>query len=1014
MKPIKLTLSAFGPFAKTEVVDFSLLGTSPLFLINGPTGAGKSSILDAICYALYGETTGSERTGDQMRCDYAEATLLTSVVFEFELSGHVYCIERSPDQEVPKQRGEGTTKRTHSAVLTKLSDQSLIANKPKPVATAIQELVGLDVKQFRQVMVLPQGKFRELLTASSKEREQIFGQLFQTHIYSSIERTLFDKAASIRKAKDEFDNQIKGALEVAGLDSEQQLLDQEQAQTPQLNELKIQLTRVEVELADKRKQYDLATTQDRKFKERDDVQRAMNEHEQNKMGDVLNKQKLAAYQSATKLRAAFEQKSKLVKDNNELELRLDVGAKKIAQANELSILAQKALEETQQKHLASKVLDEELYQLKGYMVNVQQLEQQRIEQDKTANALVTFTDDTNASKLQLQSLINGYEQAKEHQIQSEKSVATLNEKRLSLAALQSKRQSIGQLNQLVQQVSQMAPQHRAIQAQIREVTVDHKASEQQRIQAEIDWHSGQAYLLSKTLESGKACPVCGSETHPNRAEPNGNEVTVDMVDGYRQQEQALKQRLDALVIECNRINNELSQLQQRQQDMLSELAIDSSAVDTVSQQLTQDIGTLESDIAQLSQINLEAISAQVATAHKRVTDTQLQVEQKIQQLEQLATTLGGLKAVTEKLESQNASPYKTIAELSGRQRVVETERLQLDKRLESAREKAKETTDLLTRYTAHFETLTLQSAQLQQERKVSEAQWQVSLKDSEFEREQSFLDALLVESVVETLENDIRTYERRSTQLSERFKILSDELHGHPRPTIEAFTDAVKQAEAGYHQALQQVQNTQSVLDNILKVKRILVALHAQNDALEQEYKVVGTLSDVANGRTGSKVSLHRFVLGVLLDDVLIQASQRLRLMSKGRYDLKRKEVRSKGNAGSGLDLIVEDAYTGKWRDVATLSGGESFMAALSLALGLSDVVQSYSGGIRLDTLFIDEGFGSLDPESLDLAIQTLIELQQSGRTIGIISHVSELKEQMPLRLDVHASRVGSTVSLVN
>ncbi|GAL28611.1 exonuclease SbcC [Vibrio variabilis] len=151
-----------------------------------------------------------------------------------------------------------------------------------------------------------------------------------------------------------------------------------------------------------------------------------------------------------------------------------------------------------------------------------------------------------------------------------------------------------------------------------------------------------------------------------------------------------------------------------------------------------------------------------------------------------------------------------------------------------------------------------------------------------------------------------------------------------------------------------------------------------------------------------------------MLDDVLIQASQRLRLMSKGRYDLKRKEARTKGNAGSGLDLIVEDAYTGKWRDVATLSGGESFMAALSLALGLSDVVQSYSGGIRLDTLFIDEGFGSLDPESLDLAVQTLVELQQSGRTIGIISHVSELKEQMPLRLDVHASRVGSTVSLVN
>ncbi|MGF1748378.1 SMC family ATPase [Vibrio cionasavignyae] len=1014
MKPIKLTLSAFGPFAKTEVIDFSLLGTSPLFLINGPTGAGKSSILDAICYALYGETTGSERTGDQMRCDYAEATLLTSVVFEFELSGHVYCIERSPDQEVPKQRGEGTTKRTHSAVLTKLTDQSLIANKPKQVATAIHELVGLDVKQFRQVMVLPQGKFRELLTASSKERELIFGQLFQTHIYSNIERTLFDKAASIRKAKDEFDNQIKGALEVAGLESEQQLLDQEQAQLPQLNELKVQLTGVEAQLADKRKQCDLATTQERKFKERDDVQLAIHEHEQNKTADVLNRKQVAAYHSATKLRAVFEQRSKLAKDSNELEQRLDVGAKKIAQANELSVLAKKALEESQQKHLVSKVLDEELYQLKGYMVNVQQLEQQRIEQDKTATALTTLTDDVNASKLQLQNLLNGYEQAKEHQILSEKSLATLNEKRLSLDALQSKQQSIGQLNQLVQQVSQMTPKHHAIQAQITEVTAEHKKAEQQRIRAEIDWHSGQAYLLSKTLESGKPCPVCGSETHPNQAEPNGNEVTADMVDGYRQKEQARKNQLDALVIECNRIESELSQLQQRQQDMIVRFAIDLSTVNTVSQQLAHDISTLESNIAQLNQTNLDAISAQVATAHKRYTETQTQVEQKLQQLEQLTTTIGGLKAVTEKLESQNASPYKTLAELTGRQQTVETERRQLDAMLEAARAKATETTDLLTRYTAHFDTLTTQSTQLQQECKVSEAQWQASLQGSEFEHEQAFLDALVTEPVLDQLESDIRAYERRTTQLTERLTLLSDELQGNQRLDIMVFSDAVKQAEASYQLTLQQVQSAQSQLDNILKVKRILTTLHAQNDALEQEYKVVGTLSDVANGRTGSKVSLHRFVLGVLLDDVLIQASQRLRLMSKGRYDLKRKEVRSKGNAGSGLDLIVEDAYTGKWRDVATLSGGESFMAALSLALGLSDVVQSYSGGIRLDTLFIDEGFGSLDPESLDLAIQTLIELQQSGRTIGIISHVSELKEQMPLRLDVHASRVGSTVSLVN
>ena len=182
---------------------------------------------------------------------------------------------------------------------------------------------------------------------------------------------------------------------------------------------------------------------------------------------------------------------------------------------------------------------------------------------------------------------------------------------------------------------------------------------------------------------------------------------------------------------------------------------------------------------------------------------------------------------------------------------------------------------------------------------------------------------------------------------------------------------------------------------------------------LEAEYGVYGTLSDVANGQTGNKISLQRFVLSVLLDDVLIEASQRLHIMSKGRYLLVRKEERAKYNRASGLELEVEDSYTGKTRSVATLSGGESFMAALSLALGLSDVVQAYAGGIRLDTLFIDEGFGSLDQESLDLALKTLIDLQSSGRMIGIISHVSELREQMGLRIDVQTSLVGSRIVVV-
>ena len=204
-----------------------------------------------------------------------------------------------------------------------------------------------------------------------------------------------------------------------------------------------------------------------------------------------------------------------------------------------------------------------------------------------------------------------------------------------------------------------------------------------------------------------------------------------------------------------------------------------------------------------------------------------------------------------------------------------------------------------------------------------------------------------------------------------------------------------------------------SRVKQLKSVTKKLKQAHTTNKELESRYAIYGVLSDVANGRTSNKISLQRFVLSVLLDDVLIQASQRLSLMSKGRYQLLRRQTSSDNRKVSGLELDIEDAYTGKSRSVSTLSGGESFMAALSLALGLSDVVQAYAGGIKLDTLFIDEGFGSLDQESLDLAIRTLVDLQATGRMIGIISHVTELKEQMALRLDVISSKTGSHVNII-
>ena len=285
---------------------------------------------------------------------------------------------------------------------------------------------------------------------------------------------------------------------------------------------------------------------------------------------------------------------------------------------------------------------------------------------------------------------------------------------------------------------------------------------------------------------------------------------------------------------------------------------------------------------------------------------------------------------------------------------------------------------------------------------------------SEFTDDTDYLQALLNDASKLEFETRVQQYQQQSDQLQGRLTQLEHDLEGHESIAIGPLQLELSEASAIKQQIEATLVNSEGRYKQLCELEQKLEASRCESERLDERYAVLGTLSDIAGGQNSKKISLQRFVLSVLLDDVLVQASQRLQLMSQGRYQLIRKEERAKGNKASGLELEVEDAYTGKTRPVATLSGGESFMAALSMALGLSDVVQAYSGGIKLDTLFIDEGFGSLDQESLELALRTLIDLQASGRTIGIISHVTELKEQMAQRIDVESSRQGSKVNVIN
>ncbi|EIU7853277.1 SMC family ATPase [Vibrio parahaemolyticus] len=1010
MKPIKLTMQAFGPFAKTETIDFEKLGSNALFLINGPTGSGKTSILDAICFALYGETTSNERQGIQMRCDLASPQLLTEVTLDFSLHGKVYRVTRAPEQEAPKARGEGLTVRKHTASLYELGEtEKLITSKTTQVKTEITNIIGLNETQFRQVMVLPQGKFRELLLATSKEREEIFGQLFETDIYKKIEYALKDKASSISKAKDEFDNQIRGALQVAGVTSEAELTEQRETLSVQFasaqkreQESLAQLNAVKTEIQK-------AETLSNEFKKREQAEAALHLHLQQTETISAHQLQLDNAKKASRIELPYIKLQNAAQQVQDLNQKVAVLSQDLKVADDVLKTKEQAFQQAKEQANRVPRLTEQQYQLesmKGKLVEKVELDsaiaaglQQKSEFEETLKKYIVFREKLTQDALQAQKVL---EQARIDVA----SIGSVDAEIKQQQRLMSDLQKLGNLNQ---ELSKLDVLTSSKQASVTQAKSYYENLQREADALELSWHNAQAAVLALRLQTGEQCPVCGSTEHPQPAQFVGDEVTKEQVQQARHKEREAQITLNQLSNQLEQHNIAIAQYTQQIEQMVSELGqnanLELQALQASIHQLNERLQHLNAmNIAQLEQ-SVNELNQRCLVGEGKINDLQNQmaanestIKANRQQLAKLTASLGDKYTSLEQLENDLTQIHKQIVELNNG---LESAQVQLQKAV-----LAKSNVD--SRLTTHQQWLLEANSRLED----AKTEWESALKTSAFADEAHFLQSKVSEQQTQTWQQEIDNFKQTQIQLEQTLADLNQALKAVDKPNLEALNVSLSTAQNSYLEIRNQLDSTRSLFEGLEKVRNEISNLHDKNRKLEEEYKVFGTLYDVASGKTGSRISLHRFVLGVLLDDVLIQASQRLSLMSKGRYILARKTEGFKGAAGRGLDLVVEDGYTGKMRDVATLSGGESFMAALALALGLSDVVQSYSGGIRLDTLFIDEGFGSLDPESLDLAIQTLVDLQQTGRMIGVISHVSELKEQMALRIDVEPSRFGSTVSV--
>ena len=1019
MKPIKLSIQAFGPFAGIEEIDFSKLGNNPLFLINGPTGAGKSSILDAICFALYGQTTGAERDATQMRCDHSVLSLLTEVSLEFMLGSKHYRIRRAPTQERAKSRGDGTTTQQAEAQLWEIDGSQqgrLIVSKSVTDANdEIKQLIGLGVEQFRQVMVLPQGKFRELLMADSKEREIIFSQLFETQIYKRIENKLKDKAAGIRQAVDRHQSEVRGILQAAEVSSELELDQELEDLKPQLAEAKTQKDFAEEQLKAMQRDHDKAVALNKRFDEL----------------DLKTKELTIKAQQANEIDA----KQSLLNQASKAQGIYHFYATELAEHKKLSTVRQqhndseKKLVSIKQSHVQAlenfekaETSASELDKLKTEQSELQRYERQNAELTSARAKLKLKLNQATNSKAKLDAK-NKELKLLEHEL-SEKTeliasysseLEQLPEKQQALTTIADKLTERKELDNIEHNIQAISGKKLHAEKLTEAKTYEFDLAKRSADKTELAWHSGQAALLAKELSDNQPCPVCGSKEHPEPATANqlGKLTTKQQVDESRQLEAQARDTLQASKDALAQIESQLELLVS--QHASSDKRLGESAKLTL-EALAQEQHTIKAQVDALNTIKLNKIALDL-----RVSDIK-RIQQESQQLlssleaQAASDNIEAIESRTsvEQLEAQVPETYREPGALDKAIQALASKIDQLTQQLRNAANTLKEQQSALDQALSTEKALATQVNEQENLSLTASADWQTALSNSAFENLELFLNARLDETRQTSLKAEIEKYRSELDSLKGVVQQLEQELKEKQRVDLTLIETQVNEKTAVFREQDNTWRSLEARVKSLISVKEKLHKAFIANEALAKQYAVFGTLSDVANGATGNKISLQRFVLSVLLDDVLIQASHRLNIMSKGRYQLVRKEDRAKGNKASGLELEVEDGDTGKPRSVATLSGGESFMAALSLALGLSDVVQSYAGGIKLDTLFIDEGFGSLDIESLDAAIRVLIDLQASGRMIGIISHVTELKEQMANRIDVIGSRLGSSIKIVS
>lgn len=973
MRPLKLVMSAFGPYAGRTELELDKLGKGGIYLITGDTGAGKTIIFDAITFALYGEPSGNNRSRDSLRSKYAEASTPTLVELNFEYAGKEYYIKRNPQYERPKKSGQGTTNEIAGAELH--YPDGRVISKLKDVDSAVTEIMGIDRSQFSQIAMIAQGDFLKLLLASTDERKKIFQKIFQTQNYSALQDAIKRDTLDLTRERDKLRDSLRQYFGEILCNEEDPLFF----------------------MVEKARSGEMQT---------DEILSLLK--------DLIEKDSFA--------------EEKLSEEEKNLSRQLEGIAAQLAKAEEQQ-KAEESLLRLQREYEAesrrSEQLDNDLEEQEKKRPEIDQLVRsiaalraelpEYAELDKLAGTLQQIEKKTRSAEHQIKEKTHSLKEKGEELQQRKAELASLEKAGEEKLKLESEKAAASSLLDSIANIDDEISQRDARKRELAKAQERYKkaAAEAERKKREHDikhkaYLDEQAGILAETLEDGQPCPVCGSLEHPEPASksadaPGREELELLKKDAEKADQlaaaasekagsinTAVEERTAAIIEHITRLlqsetrsdaadgnkrtgpGGSTGDAQGMRLDPGSEAA-QKTDEDSMTGMLPKDEGSLAGDLSKDEESLIVLLRRLEVDAAERVTalDAQLsQVNRLVKRKGQLEKLVPRLTEEQEQLRQSVSALEKDLAAMAAsaasNQEQLEKLSDKLNYSSEAEAEKAVESIEAKKR---SLENALKHASEASQNARTKVDSLKLSIEKAEKE-------------LTEREDIDTEALNLKKQELSEKRNIgAAARMETHTRS--ETNSSILKKIETRSEEA----------------------------SRLEKKEAWMKSLSDTANGTISGKekIMLEIFIQMTYFDRIISRANTRLMVMSGGQYELKRRVESANLRSQSGLDLDVIDHYNGSIRPVSSLSGGEQFKASLSLALGLSEEIQSSAGGIRLDTMFVDEGFGTLDEESLRQAMNALAGLAEGNRLVGIISHVAELKEKIDKQIIVTKDRTGGS-----